>query len=260
VRERVALSLYVVREIEEVSYRAWPPLHAETVDGWVHRAAGGVTGRANSVWPRATGTLAVDDKLARAEAFYAGHDLPLVLQLSVASEPAGLPDLLADRAYYVRAAPRAVQLAHLDVVAAVGDAGAVRVSPAADEQWFAVVAAVNRSFGAHGTTARALLAGVTQPSAYAVLTLDGAPAAAGRAVVDGRWLGIFNMATLPAFRRRGAARAVLAALAEWGAAGGATTAYLQMEADNGAAPGLYDRAGFTTCYEYEYWSRSALRR
>jgi ribosomal protein S18 acetylase RimI-like enzyme len=179
-----------------------------------------------------------------------------VLQLSAASEPSGLPELLAERGFAVRTAPRAVQLSHVDLVAAVGDPGGVRVSTALDEEWFAVVGAVNATFAAEAATARALLAGVTQPSAYAVLTLDGAPAAAGRAVLDGRWLGIFNMATLPAFRQRGAARAVLAALAEWGSGSGAVTAYLQLEADNDAAPRLYHRAGFTTCYDYAYWSRN----
>jgi ribosomal protein S18 acetylase RimI-like enzyme len=89
-----------------------------------------------------------------------------------------------------------------------------------------------------------------------VLTLDGEPAAAGRGVVDSGWLGIFNMATLPAFRRRGAASAILAALAKWASSLGATNSYLQLEADNAAAPALYEKAGFTTAYEYSYWSLS----
>jgi ribosomal protein S18 acetylase RimI-like enzyme len=250
------VDLDLVRAIEAVSYRAWPPLDAAEVDGWVLRAAGGVTGRANSVWPRAAGGLAIDDKLAAAESFYVRHGLPLVLQLSVTSQPADLAGLLAERAYAVRAAPRAVQTAPLEAVAAVGEPGAVRIAEAVHETWYAVLSAVNGAFSRHAATARALLAGVTQPSAYAVLTLDGAPAAAGRAVLDGPWLGVFNMATLPEFRRRGAARAVLAALAQWGRARGAATAYLQMEGDNIAAPSLYAKAGFTTSYDYSYWARA----
>jgi GNAT superfamily N-acetyltransferase len=247
--------LDVVREIEHVAHRAWPPLQVEELDGWLLRAAGGVTGRANSVWPRAAGSLGVDDKLAAAERFYARHGLPVVVQLSVTSQPSGLAQLLADRGYAVRAAPRAVQVAPVAAAAAVGDPTAVRVTDVADESWYAVVSAVNGAFARHASTARALVAGVTQPSAYAVLTLDGAPAAAGRAVLDNRWVGIANMATLPDFRRRGAARAVLAALAGWGSGRGASMAYLQLEADNDAAPSLYTKAGFTTCYEYSYWSR-----
>lgn len=247
----------LVREIEAVSFRAWPPLHSAEADGWVLRASGGVTGRANSVWPRAAGTGSVDDRLAAAERFYAHHGLPVVLQLSVAAQPAGLPELLTSRGYAVHAAPRDVQTAPLAQVAAAGEPTAVAVASAVDDTWFDVVSAVNSAFGRHGDTARSLLAGVRQPSAYAVLTLDGRPAAAGRAVLDGRWLGIFNMATLPAYRRRGAARSVLAALAQWGQAGGASSAYLQMEADNDAAPMLYATAGFTSRYEYAYWSRAA---
>ncbi|HZG94791.1 MAG TPA: GNAT family N-acetyltransferase [Mycobacteriales bacterium] len=246
----------VVRDIEAVTMRTWPPLHLEEHDGWVLRAAGGVTGRANSVWPRAAGVLDIDSKLAAVERFYAKHGLPSMLQLSPASRPADLADLLQARGYAVRAAPRAVQTAPVQQVAEVGDAAAVRIAPELDETWFTILGEVNTTFGRNAATARALLAGVNVPSAYAVLTLDGEPAAAGRGVVDSGWLGIFNMATLPAFRRRGAASAILAALAKWASSLGATNSYLQLEADNAAAPALYEKAGFTPAYEYSYWSLS----
>jgi ribosomal protein S18 acetylase RimI-like enzyme len=37
-----------------------------------------------------------------------------------------------------------------------------------------------------------------------------------------------------------------------GAAGGATTAYLQVEPENSAARALYGRYGFKDCYAYWY--------
>jgi ribosomal protein S18 acetylase RimI-like enzyme len=246
----------VVRDLEAVSLRTWPPLHVEEYDGWVLRAGGGVTGRANSVWPRDTGVLDIDSKLSAVERFYATHGLRSMLQLSPASRPPGLADLLQARGYAVRAAPRAVQTAPLRPVADMCDASDVRITPHLDDTWFGIVGEVNTTFGRNAPTARALLRGVEAPSAYAVVLLDGQPAAAGRGVVDGRWLGIFNMATLPGFRRRGAARAVLSALAAWASSLGATDAYLQLEADNDAAPALYEKAGFTTAYEYAYWSLS----
>lgn len=250
------MELDVVRELEEVSARAWPPLARRDVDGWVLRAGGGVTGRANSVWPRAdNGTSTLDDKLAAAADFYRQHDLPLLLALSPASAPENLAGELADRGYAVSGPPRSVQTAQLETMTMVSDDHGALITGSLDEGWYAVVAAVNASFVDHRSAALALLAGVAAPSAYAVVSIDGGPVAAGRGVHDGDWLGIFNMATLPAYRRRGAGSAVLAALAQWAARRGATRAYLQMEADNAAAPRLYGKAGFNRCYEYAFWGK-----
>ncbi|MEP7054555.1 MAG: GNAT family N-acetyltransferase [Actinomycetota bacterium] len=250
------MDLSDVREIEEVSARAWPPLEQQDVDGWVLRAGGGITGRANSVWPRADlGALSLDEKLVAADEFYRTYELPLQIQMTPTTEPDGLAQELAARGFGVTRAARSVQVAPLDSVVAVGVPAAAQLHEAVNERWYDVVAAVNSSFAKGAGPARALLAGVRQPSAYALVTIDGVPAAAGRGVFDDDWLGIFNMATLPAFRRRGAAAAVLSALAQWAIDSGAKRGYLQMEADNEAARRLYARSGFEHCYHYEFWGQ-----
>ena len=112
---------------------------------------------------------------------------------------------------------------------------------------------VDRS-GRLGLTAAAsgILERIGPPAAYALAALDGRPAAVGRAVAERGWAGVFGMATLPAARRRGAAAAVLAALAGWAADQGAAGVYLQVEPDNPAALALYGRVGFGTLYRYHY--------
>ena len=55
--------------------------------------------------------------------------------------------------------------------------------------------------------------------------------AVGRAVADTGWAGVFGMATLPRAGGKGAARSVLAALADWAGAH-ADSLYLQVERDN----------------------------
>ncbi|MDQ1709779.1 MAG: hypothetical protein QOG49_1164 [Frankiaceae bacterium] len=248
------MDLAVVREIEDVSARAWPPLEQLDVDGWVLRAGGGVTGRANSVWPRADhGRLTVGEKLGAARDFYAARQLPMSVQVTPTAEPRGLDRELGTRGYVVTRAPRSVQVAPLDSMTAMAGGARVHVDAALSDRWYAVVAQVNPSFAGHESAARALLGGVRQPTAYAVVAVDGVPAAAGRGVLDGDWLGVFNMATLPAYRRQGCAAAILSALAAWAAGAGATRAYLQTEADGEAAPRLYAKAGFEHCYEYAFW-------
>jgi len=71
-------------------------------------------------------------------------------------------------------------------------------------------------------------------------------------VRDGRWLGIFCMATRPEFRRRGAATALLHALSGWGRERNADRIYLQVMEANSPARSVYARAGFTTLYGYHY--------
>ena len=70
--------------------------------------------------------------------------------------------------------------------------------------------------------------------------------ASGVAAYAGDWVGFRGIHVDPAHRRQGLALVVMEALLEWGAEHGATTAYLQVLADNTAAVGLYEGLGFTT--------------
>lgn len=77
-------------------------------------------------------------------------------------------------------------------------------------------------------------------------------AAVGLAVVDGGWLGLFDIAVAPERRRSGLARALTAAMLAWGAAEGATGAYLQVHSENAPALALYRGLGFDEAYRYHY--------
>jgi GNAT superfamily N-acetyltransferase len=60
------------------------------------------------------------------------------------------------------------------------------------------------------------------------------------------------MATDPAMRRRGVARAVLGALASWSRDRGASGLFLQVERDNTPAHALYASMGFTRSHGYHF--------
>jgi GNAT superfamily N-acetyltransferase len=87
---------------------------------------------------------------------------------------------------------------------------------------------------------------------FALAAIDGVPVAVGLGVAERGWLGLFCMVTLPAYRRRGAAGAVLHALANWGQQQTISDLYLQVEVDNQPALALYGQAGFATVYHYWY--------
>lgn len=118
---------------------------------------------------------------------------------------------------------------------------------------------------AEWSTAWAGLRGVTDPhraalvdrlerveAIGAVVRRHTTPVAAGLGVRDGDLVGIFNVATSPADRRRGHATRITRSLMAWGAAHGATTAYLQVETANPGAAALYHALGFTTACRYHY--------
>jgi N-acetylglutamate synthase len=78
------------------------------------------------------------------------------------------------------------------------------------------------------------------------------PGARGFAAYADDWVGFRGIEVAPEHRRQGLARTVMAALLEWGAERGATTAYLQVLGHNAPALALYERMGFTTHHAYAY--------
>ncbi len=76
--------------------------------------------------------------------------------------------------------------------------------------------------------------------------------ASGIAAYADDWVGFRGLRVDPDHRGRGLALAVMAALVEWGASQGATTAYLQMLGDNAPARRLYEPMGFATHHSYRY--------
>ena len=64
------------------------------------------------------------------------------------------------------------------------------------------------------------------------------------------------MRTLPAWRGRGYATAILAALARAAQQRGVTQVFLQVDEANVTARSLYARCGFATAWTYAYWQRA----
>ncbi|MCK9897070.1 GNAT family N-acetyltransferase [Frankia sp. AgB32] len=247
----------LARDLEAAAHRAWPPLRLHDHHGWTLRASAGASRRGNSVW--AHGEVPdVPAALAAVAAFYAAEGLPPTFQLTPVSQPAGLVPAL-DAAGYDDSGPTDVCAAPLGGVTGAAGGGAADPPPigaatetAPGDGWLRVAEQVLATFGAQRAGTLAVLDAVRLPAVYVTVAVDGVPAAVGRGVLDGRWLGIYSMATLPAARGQGAARRVLAALGQWAAARGATHAYLQVEEVSTVARRLYAELGFRPVYRYSY--------
>ncbi|MFW9808982.1 MAG: GNAT family N-acetyltransferase, partial [Candidatus Thorarchaeota archaeon] len=84
------------------------------------------------------------------------------------------------------------------------------------------------------------------------VSMHGNIAGVGLGVVEGDWLGLFSIRTMPEYKRQGVAWSVSCALAMWGEDLGAKNAFLQVEEENEAAKTLYESMGFKTLYTYWY--------
>ena len=224
----------LAERIDALADAAFPPEHRTELDGWILRADRGTHRRNRSVWAReAPEGDGLGRRIARAEEWYAARGLAARFQLTPASRPTDLEGALLERGYEVEA-PSAAWVADLDALA--GDAGPVAIRERLDDRWLALSGAE-----------REVLERVRIPCAYARSEV-----AAARGTLQDEWLGIYEVVTLPVARRRGAASAVVAALAAWGAARGARQAYLLVTEDNAPAHALYARLGMRRAYRYGY--------
>ncbi len=239
---------------------AWSP------DGWLLRADGGVTRRANSALALRTPKRPLREAVEETRAWYAERDLPLVIALPLPARSlldGGLEEycgLAGDVALDTH-----VLVARLDTLLARNEPGeiAVRLGHETGPDWRAVHAAEYADDDAMtGLLSR------HDDVVFASVYSGDEVVAIGRAVVDAavpgrdgspgdRWLGITGLAVAPDIRRRGLARAVLRALWEWGVTQGATRSYLQVASGNQAAIRLYLSAGYWHHHDYRYRSDPA---
>jgi ribosomal protein S18 acetylase RimI-like enzyme len=90
------------------------------------------------------------------------------------------------------------------------------------------------------------------PRVRVVRRVAGQDVGSGRAAIDRDWLGVHGLEVEPQYRGRGHARAMMAALLEWGAEQGASTVWLHVETDNEPALALYGGLGFRIHHSNRY--------
>ncbi len=202
------------RECQLRALALWPDLVTEPLGDWLlRRSATSTARRANSVL--AFGPAGVPDAYERVVAFY---DRPVANVL---------PDSPEDAFFR--------------------DRGWVTEGHEADTVlMLASVAQVSRRLPADLPPARVEDAG---PGLVRAVVDDVAVGFAGYA---DDWVGFRSLEVEESHRGQGLALAVMAALVEWGAGQGATTAYLQMLGDNAPARRLYEGMGFTPHHTYRY--------
>lgn len=229
--------------LERIAAAGWPAVETEPLGRWLLRAAGGFTGRANSVLAVGDPGVPFDDAVRLVRAWYADRDLPA--RAAVVS-PSAEDDAFAVRGWTASPAVLVQSAGVGEVLERLPSAGVdVDVHDTPSTAWLARYTAR----GEVTETGRRVLTG---GAAVGFAQAGDEPTAIGRGVVTGDWLGLSAIEVAPTARRRGLGTAVTAALLRWGAERGATRAYLQVQTDNASARTLYAGLGFRTHHRYRY--------
>ncbi|WP_433312827.1 GNAT family N-acetyltransferase [Micromonospora sp. CA-269861] len=240
--------------LERAADEAWPAPTRGRLGDWLLRSAEGWTGRANSALPIGDPDRPLAAAVDAVERWYADLGQPALINTPLPlAAPVGAE--LDARGWSARP-PTLVQTAPLAVLTSTpanGQAGGwgdanVELDTAPSDEWLAIAAGRK---GGLPDAARHVLTAVDRVR-FAHVYADSALVAVGRGTVtgQGRWLGLSLIEVLPAARRQGLARRVIHELATWGASGGATHAFLQVEQRNTAAVTLYQRLGLVTHHTY----------
>ena len=240
-------------DVDEWVSNASPAAVVQVVDGWLLRWNHGLTRRANSVLASGDhGRVDLDAKIDVAEDFYGRRNARPRFQITSATAPA--LSLALDRRGYGFDAASLIQAARTDeILDRVQDAPAfdLELTETVTDAWLTL----DDEGGVHpgtGAVRRAMLDRITPRTCYALARIDGVPASIALGVVERGWMGLYSVATLPAYRRRGASTAVLRALAGWARRHDAANMYLAVMEHNQAAQAVYARLGFQTVYSYHY--------
>jgi ribosomal protein S18 acetylase RimI-like enzyme len=240
------------RLLEIVADRAWPARQSGALGGWRLNASDGWSRRINACWPLGEPDRPIDEAIDAAEAFYAARGLPACFKLSDgAVVPANLSEHLRARGYRPTHGTLVMVGEASGMIA--GRRTAVTLSDTPDPAFEAVLTASAAGNAADARERLDALARIPAPARFARLDLDGEVAALGASAVDGEWAGIFGMRTLPGHRRKGLAAGSWRPCCTRPGSLGARRAYLQVEADNAPAIGLYSGLGFVPAYGYRYW-------
>lgn len=245
--------------IEEAGLNAWPAAQHLLYDGWVLRFSHGYTKRANSVNILTPGELDLLEKIARCEAEYTRRDLPSIFRITSFNPPPELDTTLAQRAY-TQVSPTLVlglELAqrrtpHLPT----GSLHSEALDP-----WLAIFCDLRGAALDQHQMHRAILHAIPGQTQFAVLRDEsGAVVGCGIAVVDGAYMGLFDLIVDPAQRNQGYGAALVAPLLDWAATMGARYAYLQVEEANAPARRVYEaKLGYKMVYWYWYRVRNGLK-
>lgn len=243
-------SLPSVAELEAAALVAWPALEDLRDGALMARFSAGYSRRSNSIQSMDAGDDAdVGQRLDALRARYDAHGLPAFFRITPLAGPAVL-DVL-DRQGWVEDDLNLVMAMPLRKVMRAVSALTQSFDPT-DAEWARIQTAMAGTADKLAQL-QAVLARIDVP-ARTILAYDPdlKPVAAALIVNADGIAFLLNVVVTQDMRGLGYGRAIMNAGLNWAAQSGATTAALQVQADNQAATALYGKLGFVEQYRYQY--------
>jgi len=235
--------------IEETCFNAFPSLKQVLLRNWLLRFSAGLSRRANSVNPLGPECAGITAAIAAGEALYRAQGLPTIFRVPSIADAALDRELAA--LSYTEEGESCVLYGPIDGLAAMADP-AVRLLTTPEAEWLRAMARLQGHTAAQSAIYRRIVGAIAIPARFALLVVDGAPAALAYGAIHDGLLVYESVVTDPRQRRQGLARRVIASLAFWAADSGAAGVCLQVEASNAPARALYAGFGMAELYRYHY--------
>lgn len=237
-----------VIEIEKRSVRAVPAVEAATIEGWHVPFGRGEVRRMNAVTTFGIVPWDLFETVELVERRYSARHRPAWFRLTDLDEE--LDDLLYARGYD-RSAETLVMKGPVegqpdDTVTMLG---------AVTSRWLDDLGRLGEYTELRVTEIGEGLGALTLP--HGAFRIE--DHAVGLAVVDGLWVGLFDIAVEPDQRRQGFATRISLAMLDWASSAGATRSYLQVMSDNAPAISLYESLGFEASHRYWYRTKTTGR-
>lgn len=250
VAERIVPFLPVVRRFEAAAFRAWPAASLHYNGAWLIRLTGGHPAkRLNSINPLDPGDCDnIEGRIDAAAERFAAYGRPVTFRMSpLAGEPIAT---FLDRQGWSRFAESLVMTLPLDTI---DFEHVMSQIPLRDMARFINAAMTVNDFEPSirpGLTE--VVSSIEPESGLFLLEDEDKPVASAICVHDGELAGLFQVASSFGQRGKGHGRRVVLSAIKWARMRGAKIAWLQVEADNEAAIGLYRSIGFSEIYRYHY--------
>lgn len=257
-------------DIERATLDAVPPSEREEHGGWLLGLDAGTVWRAKSAAPLTHGTdllASVDTVVARYRSAglkpcFRMPDVPELGPVQDRLNAQGLTPGESTHVQWIEAHHLDTALAKTRGIATPCDApssGATEVQVVfqnqPDETWCAVF--LGEGFDPVDGASRTQILKRAVHAHYASVQVQGVTVAVGMGSYSQGWASIHGMRTLPAWRGRGYALAIMSRLLAEGQRRQLDRVFLQVEGSNAHARAIYRRLGFQDLWTYRYWQSGA---
>ncbi|OAB38399.1 GNAT family N-acetyltransferase [Paenibacillus glacialis] len=222
------------KTIEEYSLNAWPAVQTLTQDGWLLRFADGYTKRSNSINAIYKG---IDDnlhtKIKNCEEIYSRSNLDVVFKITP-FVPDALDQALDDRGYGI-VDPSSVQTLESLTDIKVPFVKEVEISEYLNDKWLEIMTEMKGLSERNRLITQKLLSDSKLRQAYCILYDNAVPVACGLGVVEGDYVGLYDIVTDKHYRNKGYGEQVVLHILHWAKSIGATKSYILVVKGNAPA-------------------------